>query len=43
MACSRKLGVSLPDEGAVSVIFDDSIVRTPPRRSSGTWPRSRLP
>jgi A118 family predicted phage portal protein len=27
MACSRHMGVSLPDEGGVSVIFDDSIVQ----------------
>jgi hypothetical protein len=27
MACSRHMGVALPDEGDVSVIFDDSIVQ----------------
>lgn len=27
MACSRHMGVSLPDEGGMSVIFDDSIVQ----------------
>ena len=27
MACSRSLGVSLPDEGDVNVIFDDSIIQ----------------
>lgn len=26
MACSRSMGTSLPDEGSVSVIFDDSII-----------------
>jgi len=27
MSCSRHLGVPLPDEGGVSVFFDDSIVQ----------------
>ena len=27
MACERRLGVALPDEGNVSVIYDDSIVQ----------------
>lgn len=27
MACSRAMGADLPDEGAVRVVFDDSIVQ----------------
>lgn len=27
MACARNMGLELPDEGDVSVIFDDSIIR----------------
>ena len=27
MACSRNMGVQLPDEGGVRVVFDDSIIQ----------------